>query len=817
FLVTPDLVMTTRHAAETFATGVGTRDLAFRPGCEPWIDFGSGADAAIQGNLFPVASVVMIHPHLDVALLRLSAPAVAPPLALWSVDPGTLEGHEVAVIGYPQFDIRYSMQVQKQIFGNDPCTKRVMPGRVTPPRLVTSFGRQVFALTHDCITLGGRSGAPVLHISSGRVVGVSFASVYLDANFAVPISELSRDPRFWDLGLTFEDAARPATSPYQDEWDTADPADAMPAAAATVFVSATPAASLRSVVDQLVSDHFSDPHKFREFLAANNHHDVVRAVPSGADSKELVRALDRRGLIDEEFLYELAHAVPDAPRTSTRGQLSRWLPQSMLSRAMWAAESIDAHAMELYTLGSPWRDYVLGEDGVPEAASATIERLAYDTRPEIQHVLGWLLRRLYESLPAEPERVEALYEALQHIEGGQPHGGPQVAAPVAAPTEPPAMHSIDYLREGLEASRSVGLIELPATSGAVAAGSSAWLLTPSLVVVPAHVILTKGTSPQARLEADHGAERAKGAKFTLDFDSDRKHANEHAVESVALLDLYLDLAILRLRSPIHDRLPLRVRAEAVTDNLTSLTIVHHPRLGPKQISRDGRILRTGGSDVIYMLDTAPGSAGAPVFDDQWRVIAIHRAFVNYRSAPDVPSVRAKLGTAAASMLSRLHDRENHHALWREVVAAQPALKSVNVNPSTDLADTDKVPIAMQLLDDVRIGDVEGFHLTSQLGDVATGFCSREGLKALVDHPKVLSIELSKPAGSIECAMSVPHVRANIVHNAPLGELGDKALVAIIDSGIDVCHRAFCDEQGRTRIVAFWDQRDARSPAADTTK
>lgn len=163
FLVTPDLVMTTRHAAETFATGVGTRDLAFRPGCEPWIDFGSGADAAIQGNLFPVASVVMIHPHLDVALLRLSAPAVAPPLALWSVDPGTLEGHEVAVIGYPQFDIRYSMQVQKQIFGNDPCTKRVMPGRVTPPRLVTSFGRQVFALTHIA---SPSAGAPVLQSST---------------------------------------------------------------------------------------------------------------------------------------------------------------------------------------------------------------------------------------------------------------------------------------------------------------------------------------------------------------------------------------------------------------------------------------------------------------------------------------------------------------------------------------------------------------------------------------------------------------------------------------------------------------------------
>jgi endonuclease G len=41
----------------------------------------------------------------------------------------------------------------------------------------------------------------------------------------------------------------------------------------------------------------------------------------------------------------------------------------------------------------------------------------------------------------------------------------------------------------------------------------------------------------------------------------------------------------------------------------------------------------------------------------------------------------------------------------------------------------------------------------------------------------------------------------------VAERGDKALVAIVDTGVDILHKAFVDAAGQSRIVAVWDQSD----------
>ena len=818
FRVAPDLVMTTRSVAESLVVGDGAGGVRFRPGSSVSIDFGSGADAdPIDG--YPIASVVLMHAHLDIALLRLAAAPPGPWLALWAEDPGLLQGREVAVVGYPQFDQRYGTALQKAIFGASPGVKRVMPGKVIQPRLHTSLGRQGLALTHDSITLGGRSGAPVVDIESGRVVGVSFASFYLDANFAVPISELARDPEVWDAGLQFDGGSRPLRSPWSED-DAGPLAASAPAESLAASVPAVPPAadagapSIREAVERLVAR--LEPEAFREFLRAQDLGAVVRAVPARKDNAELVRALERRGLLDERFLEALVAAVPHAPATLSRAALSPWLPQSILSRALWAVAAVPPTVMELHALGSPWRDYLLGTDGLPTGAAATLERLAYDTRPEVARVLAWLVRRLYESVDTtDNERVDALYEALRHLEGGA--DGLTATAP-AVPlglAGPPTMRGLGYLTRGLEAARSVGLVRLQGPGAPAPTGSSAWLLTPDLVVMPGHVLLSPSPGSARHFDTDGADERAAAAVLVLDFDGYEQKPSEHALRSLELLDLHLDMAIVRLASPVHDRLPLRIGADPLQPHRTRLAMFHHPRLGPKQMSREGLLLRASTNDLIYLIDTEPGSAGAPIFDEEWRVVGFHRAFTNYRAEPGQPSIRAKLGTPVAAILSRLRDRQGHTGFWREVVAAQPALKSVNVNLAAELATAAKVPVVLQLLGDAPLDGVDGFHVTSQSAGIVTGLCEGPGLNGLIDHPRVLSVDVSRPAGSPECAVSIPHIRADLVHGLPHEERGARALIGFIDSGIDVRHRAFCDADGHTRIVAFWDQHDRRSPAGDT--
>ncbi len=53
-------------------------------------------------------------------------------------------------------------------------------------------------------------------------------------------------------------------------------------------------------------------------------------------------------------------------------------------------------------------------------------------------------------------------------------------------------------------------------------------------------------------------------------------------------------------------------------------IVQHPNHAPKKVGlRNNAVYDIDSKQLYYFTDTMGGSSGAPVFDDDWRVIAIH--------------------------------------------------------------------------------------------------------------------------------------------------------------------------------------------------
>jgi V8-like Glu-specific endopeptidase len=61
---------------------------------------------------------------------------------------------------------------------------------------------------------------------------------------------------------------------------------------------------------------------------------------------------------------------------------------------------------------------------------------------------------------------------------------------------------------------------------------------------------------------------------------------------------------------------------------TPLNIIQHPSGEPKQIAiRRNDYVGPGSlpSRFLYLTDTLPGSSGAPIFDDSWRVMGLHHA------------------------------------------------------------------------------------------------------------------------------------------------------------------------------------------------
>lgn len=234
FVVGPQLVMTNRHVAETFAEGLGTTGLNFIQGLEAGIDFLRERSLPAKAYL-RVLRVVMIHPHWDMALLAVEGlPVERRPLRLATLEPGAVAGREVAVIGYPTFDIRNPANVQNDVFAGVYGIKRLQPGKMREVAAVdTYYKRVVQAVLHDSSTLGGNSGSCVLDLETGNVLGLHFGGRYAVANYSVPAGSLAVDGRVIDAGVTFAGPVTRRATAWDDAWlgTSARPAASEPAGA----------------------------------------------------------------------------------------------------------------------------------------------------------------------------------------------------------------------------------------------------------------------------------------------------------------------------------------------------------------------------------------------------------------------------------------------------------------------------------------------------------------------------------------------------------------------------------------------------------
>lgn len=188
------IIATNRHVAKIVAKRLADGRAVFmralsgaRYGAN--IDFGEEAGSASgdTSRTLAVASLKYLADDLsaDVALLRVEAAAAllpSPiPLAATPAKPNDL----VALIGYPASDIgRNNADDQARYFRDLYDVKRFAPGFVMQALSGTTL------LTHDCTSLGGNSGSPLIRLSDSAVVGLHFAGEYGVGNSAVGVDTL---------------------------------------------------------------------------------------------------------------------------------------------------------------------------------------------------------------------------------------------------------------------------------------------------------------------------------------------------------------------------------------------------------------------------------------------------------------------------------------------------------------------------------------------------------------------------------------------------------------------------------------------------
>lgn len=107
-----------------------------------------------------------------------------------------------------------------------------------------------------------------------------------------------------------------------------------------------------------------------------------------------------------------------------------------------------------------------------------------------------------------------------------------------------------------------------------------------------------------------------------------------SVEGISVVGGPWDLALIRLAVPRQKPRPTRILEAPLPTKPFPINILHHPNGGmpdgqPLLISR-GQVSRHLGRPPVRCLhdaSTLNGSSGAPVFDNQWRVVALHQGGV----------------------------------------------------------------------------------------------------------------------------------------------------------------------------------------------
>lgn len=204
FICGDSALMTNMHVAQYFTHGIGTGvQLSFTPGIVPSLDLkqevGSNASVVVS-----ITEPVVVLDDWDIAILRVSGiPSGTKPLPLSATQPVTLNERMAAIVGYPAFDPNDDLVQQIQIFRSVFDKKRLQPGRLKSIKSVTSMGRTVQALAHDCSTLGGNSGSALIDVETGKIVGIHFGGERLVANYAVPAWVLADHPALRSSGVSF--------------------------------------------------------------------------------------------------------------------------------------------------------------------------------------------------------------------------------------------------------------------------------------------------------------------------------------------------------------------------------------------------------------------------------------------------------------------------------------------------------------------------------------------------------------------------------------------------------------------------------------
>jgi len=286
------------------------------------------------------------------------------------------------------------------------------------------------------------------------------------------------------------------------------------------------------------------------------------------------------------------------------------------------------------------------------------ERLTDGTVPLTQ-----FLRNVVRRLSVVPQR-EVFEAALRKVSGESENTTPAVAAEDVPEVdfeeitkdELDDFQEVSFLQVGVLRLPSVAKLLMPwfdngkqlmmpdGVNPFYGAGTG-WMIASDLILTNYHVLRNRPQAQTTQPSAADLTSQALATKAHFFFDYDNAVGVKIDVKELIAYqsDKSKDFALLRLaQSPNVAVLPLFTEKfvlpepvqtpKGTVKKALAVNIIQHPDGGRKRLAlRNNLVYKADYPKLHYFTDTLGGSSGSPVFDDAWRVVALHRAAVQTKA------------------------------------------------------------------------------------------------------------------------------------------------------------------------------------------
>lgn len=187
---------------------------------------------------------------------------------------------------------------------------------------------------------------------------------------------------------------------------------------------------------------------------------------------------------------------------------------------------------------------------------------------------------------------------------------------------------VRFLELGSRAARAVTRVHIRSSRGSVIGYGTGFMVSPRLMLTNNHVLTDKfeAANSLAEFSFEAGSDGAMKSSLLIKL----------APEVFFLTDPALDYTLVAVNSEptVGEHGWLRLIEEQGKVMVGEwVNIIQHPNGEPKQLAlRENRLVDELEQFLHYVTDTAPGSSGSPVFNDQWEVVALHHSGVPKRDA-----------------------------------------------------------------------------------------------------------------------------------------------------------------------------------------